>query len=234
MVLIESSPKKIYIRVDQQWWQPWANTLLYLPFVSDMNDHSWNWNNPTSSSNAIITTLDGVNCCFLNQWRIVLPAIWAVFNSIFTVAWWINITGTKWNGFNCIMASWTYGAYNAFGLTWYYKTGQNDFGAWYCAWASVAINTPSYSWGWRHFLATLDANKKLVLYMNWSEVDSTTSWTPHINDNTVYIWVNTEVPNDTSRWSYCYLSDLILEDKARTAQEVSDYFDQTKSLYWIN
>lgn len=206
---------------------------MYLPLKSDLNDQSWNNNNPTSSSNATITILDGVSCCFLDQWRIVLPQIWSVFNSTFTVAWWINITGTKWNWYNCIMWAWISGSYNAFWLWWYYKTGRNDFSAWFYAWASATVDTSSYSWWWRHFLATFDENKKITLYLNGSAVSNATASTPHMNDNTLYVWVNTEVPNNSSWWSYCYLSDLILENKARTAQEILDYYDQTKSNYGL-
>jgi hypothetical protein len=33
---------------------------------------------------------------------------------------------------------------------------------------------------------------------------------------------------------YWQLSNVIFEDKARTSQEVSDYYDQTKWDYWIS
>ena len=31
-------------------WQPWANTLVYLPLATNSNDQSWNWNNGTDTN----------------------------------------------------------------------------------------------------------------------------------------------------------------------------------------
>ena len=214
-------------------WKPSSSTLLYLPFTEDLNDYSWNNNNPTSSTNASITTLNWVKCCYLNIWRIVLPDIWSVFNSTFTVSWYINITGTVNNWYDMILWAWWGGSYNAFGFSWYYKPGRNDFWAWFYAWAEAKIDTTGYSWWWRNFTATFDANKKLTLYQNWVEVASATASTPHISNNTLYVWVNTEVPNNSSWYSYCYLWNIILENRAWSADEISTYYNWTKANYGL-
>ena len=52
MTLVQAEPKKIYIRVDVQEWQPWANTKVYYNINdndtnSTIYDLSWNWVNQT-------------------------------------------------------------------------------------------------------------------------------------------------------------------------------------------
>ena len=55
MTLVQTEPKKIYIRVDEQWWQPWANTLCYYTFDNTLADASWNHANASNVSSCTFT-----------------------------------------------------------------------------------------------------------------------------------------------------------------------------------
>ena len=53
------------------WWQPWANTLLYLPLKENSNDQSWHWNNGTNtnitfSDNKAVFNTSGTSCILID------------------------------------------------------------------------------------------------------------------------------------------------------------------------
>ena len=64
----------------------------------------------------------------------------------------------------------------------------------------------------------------MTLYINWQQVKqvSAGSWTrlPYW----AIVWAN------GSNWD---MSNIIFENKARTAQEVSNYYNITKWKYWL-
>ena len=43
-------PNGVEKQVYPAWWQPWVNTLLYLPLATNSNDQSWNGNNGTDTN----------------------------------------------------------------------------------------------------------------------------------------------------------------------------------------
>jgi hypothetical protein len=51
------------------------------------------------------------------------------------------------------------------------------------------------------------------------------------------VWYNTEVIWNYRPWDknpfIWYMSDFIIENKVRTTQEISDYYNQTKTNYWL-
>ena len=70
------------------------------------------------------------------------------------------------------------------------------------------------------------------IYVNW--VDAA-SWTGNASynlaDTNFWLFSANSWNND---YFYGNISNFIIEDKERTAQEVSDYFNQTKWDYWIS
>jgi hypothetical protein len=70
------------------------------------------------------------------------------------------------------------------------------------------------------------------LYMNGSSVGSGTSTINSFRDE-FRIWVNDGDSWTTPKYMTWYMSDLIVENKARTAEETANYYNSTKSNYWL-
>ena len=95
-------------------------------------------------------------------------------------------------------------------------------------WAQAMAETCS-AWIWYNVVATQEWST-VKAYLNWEYIGESTTrpsqiptwwslWAVHISSHSdKYIW---------------YISNAILENKARTAQEISDYYNQTKSNYWL-
>ena len=75
-----------------------------------------------------------------------------------------------------------------------------------------------------------------AMYVNW--IQQTLSYTDW--NSSTWIWSGRSVPkiclwanHNTWEKSQCNLSEVIIENKARTAQEVLNYYNNTKSKYWL-
>lgn len=225
-------------------WQPWANTLVYRPVDWDMKDYSWNWYDlqwsPTSYE-----TLSSWLKVWVFDWN-VNPRPWNIYPNTapilqvtqhntnnFTVSFWINVvtfTTETW----IMYVQWT-GSYQAF---YWLVNNTNTFRFWLgnWAWSDFAFkdfNTTNSANTWYHIVFVYDYN----------------SWSPYVKcykDNVLLDTINTNAFNNWNAWD-CWtimyshydnsckkISRWIIEDKVRTAQEVSDYFDSTKADYWIS
>jgi hypothetical protein len=82
--------------------------------------------------------------------------------------------------------------------------------------------TATYTW-------SADTANNVKIYVDSSLVKQWQRWGTTTANMIGYVWnYNT---NDNLKW---YLSQFILEDKTRTAQEIADYYNQTKWNYWIS
>lgn len=211
------------------WWQPWVNTLVYCPLNSTdtYTDQSGN-NVQTTSSWVSFWTYQWVDCAYFDfNWshKILIPAIawtfpymtmsvWSYMTNndavtqIFMIEWWnTNLSlqpSSSWQ-----LQSQTYDGAD------HYVTDGNGLNAWH------------------HNLVVWD-NWTSYFYVDWQLIwsDSGSSITGmYISDGALW-W---HAQNNANIFAYWwYLSEAILEDKARTAQEVADYYNQTKWNYWIS
>lgn len=219
MALTAQSPKKIYIRVeDHTPWTPWANTLAYYKFISDINDYSWNNRNLTKDWTWTVT--------FANN-KVTIPSgsaliygsgilnwvIWA-----FTISEW---TTWAWSGFmydaDGLWPQWYTGAN---GSNWN-RNGNaiiNDW--WRRAWNQSTMGSASdfllltmvYDWS------------TLVAYKNWVQFWSTSSTGGSIK------WTATQF---IIEWGSTFW-EIIIEKWAWSATDVANYYDDTKANYWIS
>ena len=213
----------------KQWWQPWANTLLYCPLNSTdtYTDQSWN-NIQTTSSWVSFWTYVWVDCAYFDfNWnhKIWIPAIAWTFTYM-TMSVWSYMTNNKavtqifmieWNNTNLSLqpsSIWQLQSQTYDG-TDHFITDGNGLNAWH------------------HNLVVWD-NGTSYFYVDWQLIwsDSGSSITDmYISDGA--LWWHSQGNNSIFAY-WWYLSEAILEDKARTATEIQDYFNQTKSLYWIS
>ena len=214
-------------------WLPWENTIAYYPLDSNttVNDASRNNRNLTNNG----TTF------WVYQW---VDSGYINGNMYFT---WIstpsNITiniryNLRHKSENYHLIAWLrYGVSNT-NAYWLLMTG--EFAGrpnWQWFWiqynnSSTADNyywltnwMISTEWVWYNWVLTYDW-ATLKIYTNWVLSTSASSSMSNARD-TIMLWWSPEN-------SQVNLSNVIFEDKVRTADEISNYYNSTKANYWIS
>lgn len=209
-----------------EWkWKPWANTVAYFPLDSTntVNDLSWNSYNLTNSW-ATFWTNAWVDCMVCNSsksvsWSIATLPQWAtartfnfwVYNNTATAPWWVEMyffCGTENTNKMILFA-------NNWDNNWDWITQY-----WTSSWMIVSNLRQQrfnacvvYDWS------------KFLYYRNWSYV---WWWTYTINTS----WTSFKIYG-RSWWNNGekFYSNFIIENKARTADEVAKYYNSTKANY---
>ena len=229
--------QKIYIwtnLVRPSTWQPWANTIAYYPLNSTttVNDMSWNWHTLTATGMTY-----GTNYAIFpnnNSWWSYYSVTDLTFPSTFFIGCWCLRTSTTWNRVitpalwyvltsrYCVIAITT----NIL-ITY---TGSSDYGV------SLPTDMNTDEWYYTYYTWTLSWSvTSWFIYPDWTHFsDTRTSSVPSSRPWTSWvIWTNWH-PNyrsgDSWRW---YMSDLIIEDKVWTQQDIEDYYNGTKANYWL-
>lgn len=226
---------------DGGWgWQPWVNTIAYYPLdtTNTVNDLSGNNYSLTWEWTYNFGTYWWVDCCYVNV-GMLYSAISSVSMSWgITVNVWYNEVGTPNfdNGaiaqFNGNDPSW-----NEYTFTnWIIRSNGRPTGEYWITgylsnlwiYSSTAAYTVTTS-TWYNLCYTYTWSTG-TLYINGSLAGSLSlvDWT----DNKGYIQISRKSNLDRSIKGY--LSEAIFENKARTAQEIADYYNNTKANYWIS
>lgn len=215
----------VYLYSDE--WLPWENTYLYYPLISNANDLSWNSRNGTISWTANWNN----GAVFNADWRIKSVD---VFPSSFTVSVWVK-KGTGSASEQVLWAKRT-------------KSGATIDNR--CRWGLVfdASNTlkcfvpkSDYSSQTRESLWSIDTT-------NWHNIVYTyENSTRKVYVDTVLKWNYSRLFNaSTNFWLWIWWwydgtnnmvwteKDFIIESVARTADEISNYYNTLKSNYWIS
>ena len=220
----------VYLAKEEGWWKPWANTVIYYEFDWNLNDGSWNGYNLTNSWTTFIT---------LASWKQVL----SVEQASASYSWWPNLTWksltasfwfadtatrswySDWSYFR--LANWNS---NIFVVrhAWPIQSNKIYF------WATSRSNwndAPSYNDLARHYVViTFDTSTQQLKEYIDNSLKATTTYTGTAFStitNIIIGWLGFEGQ------VHFNLSEFILEDKVRTAQEISDYYNQTKWDYWL-
>lgn len=217
--------KKVYLgrrQIYPDWWSPGTNTIAYYKFDWDLNDSSGNNRNLTIRSWTFTywTTSWWASYTILNrsQWTnyIDLPFSYTAY----TVNVWI-----KW-----------YTTYsNTWGICVEYRWGEWPRIQWWKSWYTLQIEwttnpyrTTDTDW---HLVSYVYNNNVKTLYIDWVYYESKTiSWS---KTSVRFLLNNAWDTNSSSYAWYAYVSDIINESKARTAEEISDYYNKTKGNYWL-
>ena len=221
--------QRIYIGTNlvRPKWHPWADTIAYYPLNSTttVNDQSGNNRNLTNSW-VTFWIYQWVDCASFNgssyMYRSDSLFIWS---ADFTVNLWYSRGGEFFNHSN-IISIWTANWTNSF-IIW----GENNTN-------KIMI------WGWTNDrntgyvpplntwinICVTHSNWALNVYVNWSLIYTwTVSYTITSTATNIWSWVQ------WSSWlKMIWLqSELILENKVRTDAEISNYYNLTKSTYWL-
>jgi hypothetical protein len=189
-------------------WKPWSNTIAYFPFEDDILD---------KVGSAVISATWTKQILWYKFDLTGSAAISNITNSKFCCFWikfwatksWVDQTPTLW------LWELTYN-YNHNNSNFLKKFSYQYSSSWY--WTS---NTYSASSWQRYLFAYWYNGTNAVVYVNGTKVmDVQTS---------LYSWIKWRLWTNIDET----LSELIFEDRCRTEQEISNYYKQTKSTYWL-
>ena len=216
----------VYIYKDWER-EPGANTFLYYSFDNqNLNDDSWNNRNWTWYSWAWSYTT-WIKWYWANNWDrwIKMPSFptWD-----FTLSFWVKPTN---NSLSIQTMFWSYDWSSSW---WYIHIHMyNNSYSWISVWFS---NDGTYNasesitrWDWNHIVFTrswstckLYKNKTLILTHTYSSaLVANANWL-------IWNWYNTD------RHVTWIFDEIIVETRWWTQEEIDNYYDNIKSLYWIS
>ena len=225
MPLWEHELKNAYIG---EVWTPWSNTIAYYPLNWNANDESWNGNNGTASNITWDSWWDN-GCAYFN-WNsyINIPAL--TNTTTRTYSFWVKCASNASGDF---LFTWDNSDKNLTFMVSSWKINTQMWKSW--IWSPTRWITNNYSnatvWDntWHHIVVTVNGGTYTTYIdgvqdnvCNWSY------WTTPISVNRM--WMH---PNWSSDKYTGYIDNMIIESKARTAQEVADYYNLIKYNYWL-
>lgn len=219
------------------WRQPWANTIAYYPLNWDLLDHSLSWTHNAvidSWTPTWVTVQDRqvINLAwkYLTTWGLTT----SIFNSPFTLCFYTKFNSTPWS---LVWMMW-----DVNGASWWNINIQFESIQWWMQWyvqkTSSTYRRNAFScspWtNWHLMCFTGSWTADPLFYLDWNEITATISWSTfqQLTSYNFVIWAAYGTASDRKN-NNCF-SEIILEDKVWTAQEISDYYNQTKSLYGIS
>lgn len=152
------------------------------------------------------------------------------FTTDWTMSYWVYRTANSWSS-NIIYSQWNPST-RWMVITWINTSNKLLFGFY----ADDYTGTTSMELNKRYNLVfTYNyTSRQYIWYINWS---SDLSWTLSaqysVPTTTWYIWALANAPTNSGYRYIWKLSEFIIEDKARTAQEIANYYNQTKSKYGL-
>lgn len=242
MVLVQKELKNAYIWEYQEWWQPWANTLGYYTFddqnPNQITDFSWNNRNLTWGTMPSYTLVDWTNYAgnYTNVSSGYAPNysnFW-VLDGDFTMLVWVKPTSASQSYVNSlyyIMNTTEQFFEHQISIIWNYNSGQFEYFDYYTpGWAGVTKRTAIKTWAstntW-YLIGYTRNGTSVITYCNWTAWNTIT-WNNSTTSKWLWLWSSSGA--DRFKWQ---IWDCVIESKTRTAQEVADYYDQTKANYGL-
>lgn len=223
-------------------WQPWANTILYLPIddsdtsstvydhSTNQSDFSWYWTAwyETLASGKKVITLSWSNWIYIDDDIITAQPK--------TISLWHY---RDWNQSNdwSIFVSQNDNPWPRW-LIVAYTNNNNWMSAFYgdnADWRNYGNRFNPLDQTWYNMVVVLNSNT-ITLYVNWNQ-ETTGSWSTPVFTGipaNSFWFTRSNNRNTNTRFMSWKLGSVIIEDKAWTSDEITDYFNQTKSLYGIS
>lgn len=228
--------------------EPTADTIAYYPLNWDANDYSWNNRNLTTNGVTYSETIANGNKCW-------------TFTGVIRnngSKWWEWTSWVSMSNANMTLSvrakttgNWTDSTYwaNKWMLLYFQDSWRNywqtiktaHWTTWYIAaewwgwgssiWTSAETPTPYADWQWHHFCATYTISS-VKLFVDWQLVSSWTGSFTAVTTN-----YNIYVGKDTTSYNYYWyagqMSEVIFEKATWTDADVLEYYNWTKSNYWL-
>ena len=217
---------------NQSWWQPWANTLVYMPLDWDAVDYSGNQNDGTwvgtASYQDVYSWSTKKWAYFWDNSAIELTTLPVSWNTAFTHSCWVK-TNANWVAFMHHFGMDSYSKRSV--LCMFYNINKRPLQDIYWVGIYVWSATTSSLWEtWINIIYTYNGSWSHVLYINWQQYGT---WSWNLNIQT---WYNKTIWRISSGATYTWymLSESIIEDIVWTGQDALNYYNLTKWDYWIS
>lgn len=226
-----------------QRWQPTANTVVYIPLDWDVVDYStYNrsftvYGSTASVGSPVFDTLTNwkkvanfiATDSFSSNWFAFtdnvtdIPKSWNM-----TLSFWVNVSSLGWR--YAAMVDFRENS-NYTWMTWLHD--RNNRFLFHGVSQENTTFVPTV-WTWYNMVCTVD-NGTCYIYKDWTQIysDSYSYGNPSLK-LCLWCFYNSARTNYREETISAKLSEVIVENVAWTAQEISDYFDLTKSLYGIS
>jgi len=219
----ETSLKNAYI--GEYGWKPWDNTIAYFPFEMDKSNQI-SWWPMLSTSTTTISTIWWVKALYCDGTQSQTLNIWFRVSDIASCMFWYYSTDNSW--VRTLIGEQSTSADRwivTFNSTLRYSRQQNDVTAdidttqpsansWHCLWISEWNN-----WG--------------KMFLDWVQVwtnSSTRDYSTLTLVNWVACWNTKWTITRQFKW---YMSKLVLINSDISLEDYQDFYNQTKSNYWL-
>ena len=225
----------------KKWWKPWANTIAYYPLETDTNDYSNNSHNWINYWTTFTTLSSGKKVWVFNgSAYIQIPDAQDMRGGNQWTMWVYLKKSSWWNVALDPFSKWVDSSYSSIvWRVWLRSDIINVIGYWINP--SNNTNKPTYTWAtvldwnWHHLIWTFN-NWIYKLYWDWNLLQtqdySSNSYSFSSTWDSYISWSRNPYESQVTYKRVWNMSEMIIENKARTAQEVSDYYNLTKSNYW--
>ena len=206
------------------WRKPWADTILYLPFKTDLLDHSQTWLSLTTSWT--ISIVDWF--AYFNGSSYMYSKSFTQINQTnFTASVRFKNTSTTNSERVCLHQFRYYSWYRwyAMWVNWTNLDAQNTY-------MKTNWSTTTVSANVRHNLILVRWNNTSQFYFDWEAITMQSA----SNYPELYwrLWIWGGAWYNWTMWEYkriWYMSEIIYENKPRTSQDVSNYYNKTKNQH---
>ena len=217
----------------KKWWKPWSNTIAYYKFDWNTNDYSWNWYNFTTIQwtaeyNTVNTNKQAAHFLWTwiraSNWFAYRSNSWSPSSWNMTISFWYKCLGSTWTTQE-ILCNRDFHWYTWMCMLWPDKEYRFHGSAQERTWHILT------EWTWTQIVNVVNWGNCYV-YINWNLVYSDSYSYGSGSQSLCIWWVVRDVGTveEPARWD---LSEVIIESTPRTAQEVADYYNSTKSNYWL-
>ena len=218
----------------KKWWKPWANTIAYFPLKEDASDYSWNWYNGTRVGTETYTLLWWVQAATFStntgsqkSAKNYITTTADRHTQPITFSWWIYQIDTNYDWKNPFSNSnLSDSSNNNYGI----RTARSyQLNVWWSS-TDYDTSTPVLYDQWTLLTTTIE-NWISKFYVNWTLKYTANVWWD--------AWVHWNWSIWAKRWdAFIYwwdwwVREFILENKARTAQEILYYYNLTKANYGL-
>lgn len=200
-------------------WQPWANTVAYYPLVEDVLDYSGNGNNWTWNPNSFTWWVANYS------WASTTIPYSIIYRDTYTVNLWVNSnqaqsqrgvlnqhTQVSWWFYLSVFKSWWW----VWWRTWPWGSDYND----------ISDSTPLIWW---HLITCQVVWGGKKIYVD-GVLKASSNYVGSKMTDTLYIWYD----HWANGWAWNgKVSKIIVENRAWTQSEIAEYYNQTKSNYWL-
>lgn len=197
------------VRPEEAWFIPWPNTIAYYPFKENGDDKSWK-NNASFFGvvdNKSLKTNATLSASVANLPKNKEPR---------TITMWLKYNGNA-SSCNCL--------YYFRNPSWPGKLVSLSVinGKFWVGHYGLDVLWSLYHANWIMMSYVFDGDVA-SFYENWVKKNSASVDINTESDGKLYLWT----PNQS-----VWFSGVIIENKVRTDKEILDYFNRTKSDYWL-